>query len=82
MQLLIRYFAAACAAAKSESTMVDVADDITLGELEHILAADNPDLAHVLPRCSYLRDEIALADRTRQLGPTRTIDVLPPFAGG
>ncbi len=82
MRVTVRYFAAASAAAKTESDVRDIAEYITLGELEHILAADNPELARVLERCSYLRDEVALCDRTRRLGPTHTIDVLPPFAGG
>ncbi|RPA59908.1 MoaD/ThiS family protein [Gordonia oryzae] len=82
MRVTVRYFAAASAAAKTESAVYEIDEDLTLGELEHILAGDNPELARVLERCSYLRDEIALCDRARRLGPTRTIDVLPPFAGG
>ncbi|MEP9392903.1 MoaD/ThiS family protein [Gordonia sp. VNQ95] len=82
MRLTIRYFAAARAAAGRETAAVEVPDGATLGELEHILAADNPALRQVLDRCSYLWDEIAVCDRDRSLGATRTVDVLPPFAGG
>ncbi|MDY6807752.1 MAG: MoaD/ThiS family protein [Actinomycetota bacterium] len=82
MQLTIRYFAAARAAAGTESTVLEVADDATLGDLEAVIAKDNPDLERVLERCSYLRDSIALCDRTVQLGRCETVDVLPPFAGG
>lgn len=82
MQLTIRYFAAARAAAGTEHHTVEIPDATTLGELEHVLGADNPELARVLARCSYLRDEVAFCDRTRALGPTQTLDVLPPFAGG
>lgn len=82
MRLTIRYFAAARAAAGVDSIDMETSPSTTLGELEHILAADNPALARVLARCSYLRDEIALSDRTRHLGTCHTVDVLPPFAGG
>ncbi|GAB88712.1 MoaD/ThiS family protein [Gordonia rhizosphera] len=82
MQITIRYFAAARAAAGADSTVVDVTADTTLGDLETTLARDNPDLRSVLARCSYLRDSIALCDRTVALGACETIDVLPPFAGG
>ena len=82
MNLTIRYFAAARAAAGRETTKIDVPADATLGDLESILAAGNPDLERVLARCSYLRDSIALCDRDARLGRCDTVDVLPPFAGG
>ncbi|AZG45601.1 MoaD/ThiS family protein [Gordonia insulae] len=82
MQITIRYFAAARAAAGTESTVVDVDDDATLGQLETTLAGTNPDLERVLARSSYLRDSIAVCDRAVRLGPCKTLDVLPPFAGG
>ncbi|MGV9711106.1 MoaD/ThiS family protein [Gordonia sp. NPDC003424] len=82
MQLTVRYFAAARAAAGGESSTVDISPEATLGDLETILAADNPDLARVLDRCSYLRDSVALCDRSVRLGTCATLDVLPPFAGG
>ena len=81
-QVTIRYFAAARAASGTDSDVVDVEADTTLGELEAVLARDAPRLAAVLPRCSYLRDEVALCDRTAVLAPCTTLDVLPPFAGG
>ncbi|GAC85753.1 MoaD/ThiS family protein [Gordonia paraffinivorans] len=82
MQLTVRFFAAARAAAGTDETVVDVATSTTLGELETQLARGNDELRKVLDRCSYLRDEIALTDRSQQLGTCTTLDVLPPFAGG
>jgi molybdopterin synthase sulfur carrier subunit len=82
MQLTVRFFAAARAAAGTEESVLDIDPSITLGELEQSLASGNPSLATVLERCSYLRDEIAFSDRTRTLGTCTTLDVLPPFAGG
>ncbi|MFC9978882.1 MoaD/ThiS family protein [Gordonia sp. NPDC127522] len=82
MQLTVRFFAAARAAAGAEEKVIDVDPSTPLGVLENTLAAGNPSLAEVLARCSYLRDEIAFSDRTRALGTCTTLDVLPPFAGG
>ena len=82
MQLTVRFFAAARAAAGAEEKVIDDDPSTPLGALEGILAAGNPSLATVLERCSYLRDEIAFSDRTRELGTSATLDVLPPFAGG
>lgn len=82
MTLTVRFFAAARAAAGTDTSVVDVPSDATLGDLEHILAASYPELVRVLARCSYLRDAVALCDRAAPLGDCTTIDVLPPFAGG
>ncbi|MBD0863908.1 MoaD/ThiS family protein [Gordonia sp. zg691] len=82
MNLTVRYFAAARAAAGTDQSVVEIDPSTTLGELERTLAAGNPSLGTVLERCSYLRDEVALADRSRTLGVCTTLDVLPPFAGG
>ncbi|MCK8615383.1 MoaD/ThiS family protein [Gordonia sp. C13] len=82
MNLTVRFFAAARAAAGTESRVVDIDPATTLAHLESTLSAGNAELAKVLERCSYLRDEIAFTDRSLQLGTCSTLDVLPPFAGG
>ncbi len=82
MNLTVRFFAAARAAAGTEALVVDIDPATTLGDLESTLSAGNPELATVLKRCSYLRDETAFTDRSLQLGTCSTLDVLPPFAGG
>ena len=82
MQLTVRYFAAARAAAGTETVVMDVVPEMTLGDLQATLADGNPDLERVLQRCSYLRDAIAVCDRGVELGACETLDVLPPFAGG
>lgn len=82
MQLTVRYFAAARAAAGVESTTVDIGPNASLADLETVLATGNPELRRVLDRSSYLRDEVAVCDRTVLLGNCTTLDVLPPFAGG
>jgi sulfur-carrier protein len=78
----VRYFAAARAAAGSESETVVVRPGTTVAELVGRLAVRGTRLATVLRRCSYLCDGIAVRDETAALRAGDTIDVLPPFAGG
>ncbi len=81
--VVVRYFAAARAAAGAEDEKVQLADGATVADLVAALAADHgPELARVLERCSYLLDEVAVRDRSAVLTDGATLDVLPPFAGG
>ena len=81
--VVVRYFAAARAAAAVEVEKVQLPIGSTVDAL---LAAvrdqHGPDLARVLERCSFLLDEVAVRDRSVPLGENATLDVLPPFAGG
>lgn len=78
----VRYFAAARAAAGTESETVSVPLGGGVAVLARALAARNERLAAVLNRCSYLRDGVAVRDQEAALRPGETVDVLPPFAGG
>jgi molybdopterin synthase sulfur carrier subunit len=78
----VRYFAAAQAAAGADFEELTVRAGATVGELVDELSSCNPDLARVLSRCSYLCDGVAVHDKAQPLRPGNTIDVLPPFAGG
>jgi molybdopterin synthase sulfur carrier subunit len=82
MQVTVRYFAAACAAAGAESETLTLPSGATVAELVDRLASRGAELAKVLSRCSYLRDGVAVRDVTKTLHFGDTIDVLPPFAGG
>ncbi|BBY24648.1 MoaD/ThiS family protein [Mycobacterium stomatepiae] len=82
IQVTIRYFAAARAAAGAESETVVLRQGATVAELVETLAVPGTRLATVLDRCSYLCDGIAVRDETKALRSGNTIDVLPPFAGG
>jgi sulfur-carrier protein len=82
IQVTVRYFAAARAAAGAESETVILRRGTTVAELVERLAVPGTCLAKVLSRCSYLCDGIAVRDDTKALRPGDTIDVLPPFAGG
>ncbi len=82
MQICVRYFAAAQAAAGVDETVVHLTDKATLADLEYLLRQQNPQLAEVLNRCSYLHESVAVRDRSRMLSSGDTVDVLPPFAGG
>ena len=78
----MRFFAAARAAAGSESEELAVRAGATVGELVDTLGGRSPELARVLSRCSYLCDGMAVRDQAQPLQAGNTIDVLPPFAGG
>lgn len=80
--LTVRYFAAARAAAGTETESLRVATGTTVAALIESLATRGPELAKVLQRCSFLCDGIAVRDRATELSNGQIIDVLPPFAGG
>jgi molybdopterin synthase sulfur carrier subunit len=82
IQVMVRYFAAARAAAGAESETVILRPGTTVAQLVERLAVPGTRLAKVLSRCSYLCDGIAVRDETKALCSGDTIDVLPPFAGG
>ncbi len=82
IQVTVRYFAAARAAAGVEAETLVVRPGTTVAELVERLAVRGSRLATVLNRCSYLCEGIAVRDETAALRPGDTIDVLPPFAGG
>ena len=82
IQVTVRYFAAARAAAGTESETVTLRPGATVAELVDGLAVRSARLATVLSRCSYLRDGIAVRYDATALSAGDTLDVLPPFAGG
>jgi len=82
IQVTVRYFAAARAAADADSETMTLRSGTTVAELVKTLAGRGELLANVLNRCSYLRDGVAVRDETIALRSGDTIDVLPPFAGG
>ena len=82
LQVTVRYFAAARAAAGTGTEMIDLPAGATLANLVAALQSRDAQLATVLARCSYLCDGVAVRDREMPLNPAQTIDVLPPFAGG
>jgi sulfur-carrier protein len=80
--ITVRYFAAARAAAGSDSEQLTVRSGATVGELVDGLGDRSQELARVLLRCSFLCDGLAVRDQAQALQAGNTIDVLPPFAGG
>ena len=80
--ITVRYFAAARAAAGSDSEQLNVRSGATVSELVDRLGDRSQELARVLSRCSYLCDGVAVRDQAQPLQAGNTIDVLPPFAGG
>ena len=80
--ITVRYFAAARAAAGSDSEQLTVRSGATVAELVDGLGGRSQELARVLVRCSFLCDGLAVRDQAQPLQAGNTIDVLPPFAGG
>jgi molybdopterin converting factor small subunit len=88
----VRYFGAARAAAGvTEETMPAPAareaedkPDLTtsVGAVMAAVGERHPDLIRVLPRCSFLLDEIAVHGPATRVQSGQVVDVLPPFAGG
>ncbi|MGW9628926.1 MoaD/ThiS family protein [Microbacterium sp. NPDC055521] len=74
----VRFFAAAQEAVGQDSLTTDAA---TLGALKQHLLAEHPALVGILSRCAVLVDGGRVEDDFALAG-ARTIDVLPPFAGG
>lgn len=81
MELTVRYFAGARAAAgRSEET---ASAGRSLDELvDELTARHGERLATVLKVASFLVDGLACHDRQAPLPAGTTVDVLPPFAGG
>lgn len=82
LYVTVRYFAAARAAAGSDAEQLTVSPGATVAELVDQLSSRNNQLAHVLRRCSFLCDGMAVRNHAEPLRPDTTIDVLPPFTGG
>jgi molybdopterin synthase sulfur carrier subunit len=82
VQVNVRYFAAARAAAGMEAETLAVVPGTSVKDLVERLAVRSPNLAAVLDRCSFLCDGVAVRNRAEPLRTNQTVDVLPPFAGG
>ena len=81
--MIVRYFAAARAAAGLPSENVDVDQGATVGDALDALAARHGEaLRRVLASCSFLLDSVAVRDRATPLRSNSQLDILPPFAGG
>jgi molybdopterin synthase sulfur carrier subunit len=78
----VRFFAAASAAAGSDSTVLALKRGATVDDAITELCGQSDRLELVLQRCSFLCDGMAVRDRSAVLHPHQTLDVLPPFSGG
>jgi molybdopterin converting factor small subunit len=82
LQVTVRYFAAARAAAGNDEETIRLRPGTTVAELVELLGDRGGELAKVLRRCSFLCDGVAVRDSNAALRNAETVDVLPPFAGG
>lgn len=82
VQVSVRYFAGAAAAAGRDGEEVALPAGSRLCDLATLLGERHgADLARVLTACSFLVDAVA-GPVDRRLPPVAHVDVLPPFAGG
>ncbi|WP_410564243.1 MoaD/ThiS family protein [Amycolatopsis sp. cmx-4-61] len=83
MTIVVRYFAAARAAAGVDEEKVQLPDGATVADAVAELRRLHPEnLPRLLAAVSYLLDGIAVRDLTKPLRDGAELDVLPPFAGG
>jgi len=81
--VLVRYFAAARAAARCDEEAIELAPGVTTEQvIDAIGARHGAEMERLLGRCSFLLDAVAVGARPREIRPGSTLDVLPPFAGG
>lgn len=86
--VVVRYWAAARAAAGVESDTIEVGEGMSLAELLDTVRdrhQDRPRLDDVVSVCSVLVGDrpVGTADpHDVPLGPGDTVELLPPFAGG
>ena len=82
VDLTVRYFAGARAAAGTEQESVTLPDGATVATLsEHLVREHGPGLARVLAAASFLVDEVTRPPE-HPLDGASAVDVLPPFSGG
>ncbi|WP_290061561.1 MoaD/ThiS family protein [Amycolatopsis solani] len=83
LTIVVRYFAAARAAAGVDEEKVQLSTGATVADAVTELRRLHPEgLPRVLDAVSYLLDGIAVRDVGRALTDGAELDVLPPFAGG
>jgi molybdopterin converting factor small subunit len=82
VEVTVRFFAAARAAAGAETDSLTLGPEATVDELVDELCCRSDELALVLQRCSFLCDGVAVRNRAIPLLSGQIVDVLPPFAGG
>jgi molybdopterin synthase sulfur carrier subunit len=83
LTIVVRYFAAARAAAGVEEEKVQLPFGASVSDAVAELRRLHPEgLPKILDAVSYLLDGVAVRDRTRVLTDGAELDVLPPFAGG
>src|SRR5699024_4043 len=79
----VRFFAAARAAAGTDSEQLSLAANTSVADAVHALHERFPaELGRILTAASFLLDGVAVRDRSTTLPADTELDVLPPFAGG
>ncbi len=81
--IVVRYFAAARAAAGLDEEKLSLPDGSCVADAVTRLRELHPEkLPKLLEAVTYLLNGVAVRDLTRPLTDAAELDVLPPFAGG
>lgn len=82
VRVSVRFFAAAQAAAGTDSRVLSLRPGATVADAISELCGQSDKMGLVVQKCSFLCDGVAVRDRTTVLRTGQILDVLPPFAGG
>jgi molybdopterin synthase sulfur carrier subunit len=81
--VLVRFFAAARAAAGLDEEKVAVPAPASVETVAQKLRSLHPDgLPRILDAAGFLLDGVAIRDRSHTVRDGAELDILPPFAGG
>lgn len=78
--ITVRFFAAAADAAGTSETTLEIPENAQLAEALDLLERRFPSLASIRPHCTVFINDAHTENQ--DLSDARTLDILPPFAGG
>lgn len=78
--ITVRFFAAAAEAAGTNETTLELPENTQLTQALDLLEQRFPSLAAIRPHCTVFINDAHT--KNQDLSDARTLDILPPFAGG
>lgn len=78
--LTVRFFAAAADAAGTRESTIEVPDGATLDDALQIIDSTYPRVTKIRSQCTVFIDD--MRTENPDISNARTLDILPPFAGG
>jgi molybdopterin converting factor subunit 1 len=81
MKVRVKLFAAARELVGRGEVVVDLPPGATIGDLQRILASDQPALENLLPHALWAVD-VEYADESHALNEQSQVALIPPVSGG